>query len=137
MQAEQHPQEWAEMATIITRDGGALSGPRFSTSGPLTPPRLTPLASATVPHRVLAELRFPGGLVQARANEYAQAARVAGAPHTLRLWRECCQEALVALARQATALPESAVCESLAWQLDGEDYLVSVAFAPPAPRVVH
>jgi hypothetical protein len=136
MHADQQPQEWTEMPTINTRDG-ARSGPLFPSSGPLTPPRLTPLDDSVSARRVVAELCFPGGLVQARANEFAQAARVAGMPHTLRLWRECCQEALIALARLTTGAPESAVCESLSWQLDGEDYLVSVAFAQPAPRVVH
>lgn len=136
MHADQQPQDWTEMPTSIARDG-ARSGPLFPTSGPLAPPRLTPLGSAAGARRVVAELHFPGGLVQARANEYAQAARVAGSPHTLRLWRECCREALIALARITTALPESAVCESLSWRIAGEEYLVSVEFAQPAPRVVH
>ncbi|HEX6122488.1 MAG TPA: hypothetical protein VFY89_04980 [Ktedonobacterales bacterium] len=136
MHADQQPQEWAEMPLTAPRDG-ARSGPLFPTSGPLTPPRLTPLGDTASARRVVAELRFPGGLVQARANEYAQAARVAGRPHTLRLWRECCREALIALARLTTGVPESAVCESLSWQLDGQDYLVAVTLTPRAPRVVH
>jgi hypothetical protein len=55
----------------------------------------------------------------------------------MRLWRECCHEALVALARIATGAPESAVCESLSWQLDGEEYTVAIALAQSAPQVVH
>lgn len=106
-------------------------------SVPLGPARLMPLHVPATARRVSADLHFPGDLVHARASEYAQEARVAGAQHTLRLWRESCREALIALARVATAVPTDAVCESLAWKMDGEDYFVSATFAQPAAPIVH
>jgi hypothetical protein len=116
---------------------GVSSAPTFPPRGICAPPRLTPLVTSATTHRIVADLRFPGELVHARATEYAHEARLAGMQHTLKLWRECCYAALIALARLATAAPAAAICESLSWQLDGEDYLVSVVLARPAPRLVH
>jgi hypothetical protein len=86
---------------------------------------------------VVAELHFPGALVRARVEEYARKARLGGAQHTLQVWREGYREALVALARVATASPANAACESLVWHLDGEDFQVSAAFAQPDAPIVH
>jgi hypothetical protein len=75
--------------------------------------------------------------VRARADDYTREARLNGARHTLRLWREGYREALVALARAAIAVPANTVCESLNWHLDGEDFVVSAAFTQPATPIVH
>ena len=122
---------------MVTPRPSVPSGPLPPAHGSFAPPRLTPLAAPGAARRVSADLRFPGDLVYARAQEYAREARITGSQHTLKLWRECCHEALVALARIATASPNGTVCESLTWQLDGEDYTVSIVLAQPAAPLVH
>ena len=105
-----------------------------------TTPRLTPIndsaiAAALAPaapsdlHTTIANLRFPADLVHTQAAAYADGARAKGAPHSMQLWRDGCREALVRLARTATHTPPQATCEALFWQLEGDDYYVSVTFA--------
>jgi hypothetical protein len=99
-------------------------------SGPqVTPPRLTPLHAAPDSPRVtMADLRLPADLVDTRAAALAQHARAAGAQHSMRLWREACQQAIVSLARAFSAVPDAAPCTEVHWQLAGDEYHVSIAF---------
>lgn len=105
---------------------------RRQSAGPqLPPPRLSaaPVAHPTAPPRVtMADLRFPADLVHTQAAALAESARAAGAQHSMRLWRGACREAIISLARAATATPESASCERLYWELSGDEYHVSVTF---------
>ncbi|MBF6592583.1 MAG: hypothetical protein IVW57_18895 [Ktedonobacterales bacterium] len=136
MHTDHEPMDWTLLPTLAAR-AGVSSAPLFPARGTFAPPRLAPLGALPAAQRTFAELRFPGELVRARAAEYAAEARQAGTPHTLRLWRESCHEALISLARAATATPIGALCASLVWQLDGIDYLLSITFALPASPTVH
>ncbi len=107
---------------------------RYS-SGPQMSPRLTtaPVAHPTAPPRVtIADLCFPADLVHTQASALAESARVAGAHHSMRLWRDACREAIISLARASTGTPEAASCESLYWELSGDQYHVSATFARPS-----
>lgn len=148
MQVEHDYFEWiaAFQAPLPQHDADTVlvpRGPAADVSQPgahvLAPPRLTPMTIPALPRgrRTLAELNFPADLVRARAADYAREACAAGARHSLRLWREGCEHALLSLARAATALPASAQCDSLAWQLEREMYHVSIAFSVPVPPVLH
>ncbi|MEO7002120.1 MAG: hypothetical protein ABI068_09865 [Ktedonobacterales bacterium] len=112
--------------------------PQHMVSGITTTPRLTPInesafASALAPttsdpHTTIANLRFPADLVHTQAAAYADGARAKGAPHSMQLWRDGCREALIRLARTATNTPTQAACDALFWQLEGDEYYVSVTF---------
>ena len=118
--------------------------------GITTTPRLTPInesafatALATVPvtpadsQTTIANLRFPSDLVHTQAAAYADGARANGAPHSMQLWRDGCREALIRLARAATNTPAQATCEALFWQLEGDDYYISVTFGQARSAIVH
>ena len=84
------------------------------------------------PRVTIADLRLPAALVHSQASALADQARAAGARHSMRLWRDACQESIVSLARASTGTPETAACEALYWQLSGDDYHISVTFARTA-----
>ena len=108
-------------------------------SGPqMASPRLTaaPVSYPTAPPRVtIADLCFPADLVHTQASALAESARVAGAHHSMRLWRDACREAVISLARASTGTPETASCESLYWKLSGDEYHVSATFARASAAV--
>ena len=108
--------------------------------GALTPPRLRAVAPTTT-HRpagvLIADLHFPAGLVQARAEEIAARARSVGAPHSLRLWRTGYEQALLSLSRAACGVDAGAPCESLFWEQRDDEFYVSVIFGTPAPVITH
>lgn len=101
-------------------------------------PRLTaaPVANSPFQPRVtIADLRLPAALVHSQASALADQARAAGARHSMRLWRDACQQSIVSLARASTGTPATAVCEALYWELSGEDYHISITFAREATAI--
>lgn len=102
------------------------SGPR------LTPPRLRAVATAEatqmLPKLDVADVRIPADMVRRRADAYAEAARATGAPHSMRLWREGHQRALLELTCEASGIPAGAVCETLNWVERDAEYRVSATF---------
>ena len=120
------------------RSSAYTTRPNLSRGIPSTP-RLTPLAvvSPDAPYSTIANLRFPVDLVHAQAAEYTDEARAHGAPHSMQLWRKGCHEALLSLARAATATPAHANCEALFWQIEGEEYHVSVTFSQVRRATAH
>src|SRR5262245_26360675 len=124
---------------VLPQPVGVPSRMRPRAGPQVAPPRLThaPVARPTAPPRVtIADLCLPADLVHTRAAALAENARVAGAQHSMRLWRDACQGAIISLARAATATPDSAVCEALNWALSGDEYRVSLTFAWP-PAITH
>lgn len=122
--------------------GGPYATRPHAAHGITAAPRLTPIndtvlssalapSSQPHPHITIANLRFPADVVHTQAAAYADGARAKGAPHSMQLWRDGCHEALLRLSRTATQTPPQATCEALFWQLEGEDYYVSVTFAQP------
>lgn len=112
-------------------------GRRAVSSGPrLTPPRLHAVAAADatqmLPSLDTADVRIPLSIVRRRADAYTEAARAAGAPHSMRLWREGHQRALLELTVEAAGIPAGAVCERLSWVEQGAEYRVSASFRCPA-----
>jgi len=108
--------------------------------GSLTPPQLQAVGPDTtriVPHLTIANLRLPANQVQRRATEYANYARACGAQHSMRLWRTGYEQAVLALAREASHLDTSATCQALFWEQRGGEFWVSATFSQPARRVVH
>lgn len=106
----------------------------------LTPPRLLAVAadpSRSAPHLVVADLRLPSELVRRRATEYANYARTRGAKHSMKLWREGYERAVLALARESANIASSAHCEALFWEQREGEYWVSATFSVPAPAIVH
>jgi hypothetical protein len=105
-----------------------------------TPPRLRavdPGATRALPRMTIADLRLPADLVRARAAELTSFARAGGAQHSMRLWRSGYEQALISLARDACGAPESAPCESLFWEQQGNKFLVAVTFGRPSQPVYH
>lgn len=99
------------------------------------PPRLTGAPQAHTgaqPRVTIADLRLPAALVHSQASALADQARAAGARHSMRLWRDACQESIVSLARASTGTPVTVACEALYWELSGDDYHISVTFARTA-----
>ncbi|MGH2515747.1 MAG: hypothetical protein ACRDHP_08835 [Ktedonobacterales bacterium] len=108
--------------------------------GSLTPPRLQRIetdAARTLPHLTVADLRLPADLVQRRATEYANYARACGAQHSMRLWRTGYEQAVLALAREASQLDLTATCEALFWEERGGEFWVSATFSQPVRRTMH
>ena len=101
--------------------------------GPIIPPHLLALPRQPTPSQSLhgmgpAPLRFPEEQVRRWSEEYASYARRQGAPHSMRLWRDCFHQALQALARQAMGQANDARCASLRWKLLDGEYLVAALF---------
>jgi hypothetical protein len=97
----------------------------------ITPPRLeaiSPTAAQPASALSVADLRLPTEVVRARAEGYASRARTQGVPHSMRLWRQCFEQAITALAREASQVPADATCEALFWQQKDDDYWISVTF---------
>lgn len=106
----------------------------------LTPPRLLAVAadpSRSIPKLVVADLRLPAELVRRRATEYANYARACGAKHSMKLWRDGYEQAILALAREAAHVAETARCEALFWEQREGEYWVSTTFSVPAPAPLH
>jgi len=110
---------------------GSWSGCIGGSHTGITPPRLeaidrakTQAASALT----VADLRLPTEVVRARTEEYASRARVQGIPHSMRLWRQCFEQAMAALAREASHVPADATCEALFWQHKDHAYWISATF---------
>lgn len=102
---------------------------------PIITPRLVPLpafAQPPDPQLTIADLRFPAEIVHTHAAGYTEAARRGGARHSMQLWREGCHLAILSLARTATGAADGAACEALFWQLEGDDYHVSITFREAA-----
>ncbi len=139
MHAEMDTYEW-DTRTHPAEFPGPLSTSQNAGRVSFSPPRLVPLANAAPVAQspaTIADLYLPAGRVHEYAAAYTQEARGRGIPHSMQLWREGCQSGIVALARVATAVPDSAHCDALFWQLEGEDYHVSATFSMPARRVSH
>ena len=109
--------------------------------GSFTPPHLEAVAPSgaarLTPRLTIADLRLPVELVRARADRYARAARERGAPHSLRLWRVAFEQALVALACEATHARAGATCEALFWQREDDEYHISVTLGRPQQQLLH
>lgn len=109
--------------------------------GSFTPPRLEAVApsgaSRPTPRLTIADLRLPVELVRERADRYARAARERGAQHSLRIWRVAFEQALVALACEATHAPAGATCEALFWQQEGDEYHISITLGQPQQVLLH
>lgn len=106
----------------------------------ITPPRLLAVAaepSRSVPRLVVADLRLPSELVRRRATEYANYARACGAKHSMKLWRNGYEQAVLALARESANIADSAHCEALFWEQREGEYWVSATFSVPSPTTVH
>lgn len=120
--------DWRELidspAPSISREA-PITAPRG-----LTPPRLHAVDAAVAPvsPRAAADVWLSVEVVNQRAEAEAAAARATGAPHTLRLWREGHERALLALARDAAGAPANARCEAIAWEQVGNRYHVSASF---------
>ena len=112
----------------------AISLPReavYSAPRGLTPPRLRtvdPEETRVLPRVVTADVRLNAEAVNQRAEAEVAAARSAGAPHSMRVWRESHQRAVSALAREAAGVLASARCEAITWEQDGAEYHVSATF---------
>lgn len=112
---------------------GPLTGPftsRFPTS-----PRLVvtdPLIESATPRATVANLTLPTARVQERATALVELARATGHGHSLRLWRQALQSALVELAREASGLPATVSCQAFSWETSGESYHVMATFTPRA-----
>lgn len=121
--------DWRELTTPP-----ATSAPReplHSVPRGLTPPRLQavdPEATRNTPRVVVADVRLAAEVVNWRVAAEVAAARAAGAAHSMRVWRECHQRALLALAREAAGAPAGACCEAITWEQDGGSYHVSASF---------
>lgn len=106
----------------------------------LTPPRLLSVAAdpgRAAPHLVVADLRLPSELVRRRATDYANLARARGAQHSMKLWRDGYEQAVLVLARESANIANSARCEALFWEQRGGEYWVSATFSVPSPTIVH
>jgi hypothetical protein len=108
-----------------------VNGVRRSVGPQVSPPRLTnaPARLSPDPRQTMADLLLPAELVHAKASALTQDALAGGARHSMRLWRETCNDAILSLVRAVTATPEAAPCQSLHWELDGEDYHVIATFS--------
>lgn len=118
----------------------SASGFPIISRGTLTPPRLRavdPAMTQPIPRLVMADLRFPAEVVRQHATTYATAARLNGSQHSMRLWREGYEQALIALARQATRLPSDATCQALSWEQQYDEFYVSVTFCQITAQVSH
>jgi hypothetical protein len=103
----------------------------------ITPPRLHAIDPAatqaistvlTASAVLIADLRLPVEVVRERAEVYAARARSEGIPHSMRLWRQCFEQALTMLARETNYIPADASCEALFWQQKDDEYWISATF---------
>jgi hypothetical protein len=101
-----------------------------SPRGP-APPRLhtvDPDVTRSQPLVITADVWLAAERVNQCAEAEAAAARAAGGPNSMRLWRESHQRALHILARAAAGVAPTARCEAINWeQVDG-DYHVTATF---------
>ena len=117
---------------VLPQPIGVPARMRRSAGPRVAPPRLTcvPVAHPTAPARLtIADLCIPADLVHTHTAALAEHTRAAGAEHSMRLWRDACHDAIISLARIATATPDSAACKALYWELAGDEYHVSATFA--------
>lgn len=108
--------------------------------GSFTPPRLEAVVmsgASLTPRLTIADLRLPAELVRERAERYTRAARERGAQHSLRIWRVAFEQALVALACEATHAPAGTTCEALFWQQEGDEYHISITLGQPQQVLLH
>lgn len=109
--------------------------------GSFTPPHLEAVqassAARIMPRLTIADLRLPVELVRERADRYVRSARERGARHSLRVWRIAFEQALVALACEATRAPAGATREALFWQREGEEYHISITLGQPQQLLPH
>lgn len=138
MRSEVEPIDVAAIPFI----GARPSAPELG-GGPLrsfTPPRLhavDPDATRRMPRLTVAELHLPAELVRARATHYTAVARANGAQHSMRLWRDAYEHAILGLARESVHLPANAPCQQLNWRQRDREYFVSVVFGASTERIVH
>lgn len=121
--------DWRELtnppATFAPRE------PAITTPRAFTPPRLQAVDSDTtrvLPRVAAADVWLPSSLVEQRSDDEVAAARAAGTPHSMRLWRESHQRVLLALAREAAGVPPTAHCDAITWEQSGDDYHVTASF---------
>ena len=89
----------------------------------------------TIPVMASASLRLPAALVRARTAAFAERTRALGAPHSLRVWREAHQAALIQLAREASGVALGIPCQHCSWQREADTYHVAASFASSAPTI--
>jgi hypothetical protein len=82
-----------------------------------------------------ASLCLPESLVHERATALAERACAAGAAHSLRIWRVAHREALLQLAREASAVAAGTGCEALFWERDSALYYVTATFCAAHPTL--
>lgn len=121
--------DWRE----LTNPPGSFAPrePAMTSPRTITPPRLHAVdldATHTLPRVAAADVWLPLSLVNQRAATAVASARGAGVPNSMRLWRECHQGALLALAREAAGVPPAARCEAITWEQTGDDYHVTASF---------
>lgn len=118
----------------LTDPPASFAPPREAVnSGPrgLTPPKLQavdPNATHILPRVAAADVWLSSAVVNQRTDDEATTARAAGAPNSMRLWRESHQRALLALAREAAGVSATARCEAITWEQDGGEYHVTASF---------
>lgn len=121
--------DWRELTSppdsFAPRDSATTSPRAF------TPPRLRavdPDTTRVLPRVTAADVWLPSAVVGQRSDDEVAAARAAGVPNSMRLWRESHQRALLALAREAAGVPVSARCEAITWEQSGDDYHITASF---------
>ena len=108
--------------------------------GPITPPRLQALdpgATRAVPRLTVADLRLPVNVVRERAGQYADYARAQGTRHSMRLWRHCYRQAILALAREASHVAPTTPCAALFWEQKGGEYWIAATFGHASVPQLH
>jgi hypothetical protein len=84
-----------------------------------------------------ASLCLPARLVRARAAAFAERTRALGAPHSLRVWREAHQAALIQLAREASGVALGVPCQRCIWRREADTYHVTARFASLDAPLIH
>jgi hypothetical protein len=91
-----------------------------------------PVMSTAMPRATVANVALPTARVQERAAALVEQAKASGRGHSLRLWRQALQAALVDLAREASGLPPTVTCRAFSWEVRGDAYHVTATFTPGA-----
>lgn len=122
---------WRELTNPPANAVSVPREPANSAPRGVTPPRLLAVdaeATRVVPRVVAAEVWLDAVAVNQRAEAEVAAARAAGVPNSLRVWRESHRRAVIALAREAAGAPAAARCEEITWEQTGSAYHVSASF---------
>lgn len=143
MQSEFDAAQYASQAALAANAASEFAPRQTAPSmarGTFTPPRLRatdPHATLPVARVTIADLHLPVELVRTKATRFTEAARARGVRHSMKLWRTCYQQAMIALAREATGVSETSPCQAFFWTLQEREYHVSVTFGQAGPARLH